>query len=101
MGYIYLCLCTHTHTHTQTDIDRERERQRDTHTQRERERERGLYTYFIFQLTEVFQLKLYSFGNKTSIIDSPSNVNITILSNDQPYGYFEFAADNTTIYVGK
>ncbi|KAK2144319.1 hypothetical protein LSH36_768g01003 [Paralvinella palmiformis] len=51
------------------------------------------------ELTEVFQLKLYSFGNKTSIIDSPSNVNITILSNDQPYGYFEFAADNTTIYV--
>ena len=54
----------------------------------------------MFQLNETFQLKLKSFGKKTATIGRFNTINITVVTNDDPYGMFEFSP-NLTVYVGK
>ena len=52
-------------------------------------------------MTEVFQLRLRSFGEDEAVIGRRSSINITVLPNDDEHGVFIFAEDSLDVFVSK
>ncbi|XP_033109462.1 adhesion G-protein coupled receptor V1-like [Anneissia japonica] len=51
------------------------------------------------ELDEIFDLRLESYGSPPSDLGERTNIMVTILENDDPYGVFQFEQSPTIIYI--
>ncbi len=52
-------------------------------------------------MTEVFELRLRSFGEDEAVIGRRSSINITVLPNDDEHGVFIFAEDSLDVFMSE